>query len=350
MDNLTHTLVGFTLGATPLRRAGRGATAALVIASSLPDVEVLAVLTNGRLAYLESHRGATHGPIGVVAVALTAAAVVRLWPWRRDARLAAPRYLPLAGLALAAVLCHVMLDFATSYGTRVLSPFTEAWFGVDWMPIVEPYLLALLAAGLAAGRLRPASRGRIAAATLALAVSLLAGRGVLHEIAVGRAVAHQAPASTGAGGPSADRRPSPLFHYLWPTLPPELPAALPSAWSPFRWRIVRAVPGGYELSELDLLLGATRASPVFHPRTAGRWVELASRAPTPRVFVAFMRFPAVFVSRRPNGDVMVRWNDIRFAPPGRSSAPDGSNPASHFGAWARLAPDGRLVAHGLGSG
>jgi hypothetical protein len=128
-------------------------------------------------------------------------------------------------------------------------------------------------------------------------------------------------------------------------------------WNPFPFRYteahgayVRDVDGGFELSDLDLIGDRVRRTPVVHPRATGPWVDLAAEAPTPRVFVAFMRFPAVFVSHLPNGDVVVRWNDIRFAPVGAASQADGSRPASHFGAWARFTAGRRLIAHGLGPG
>ena len=42
MDNLTHSLFGATLARTPLARAGRGTTAALLIASNAPDIDIVA--------------------------------------------------------------------------------------------------------------------------------------------------------------------------------------------------------------------------------------------------------------------------------------------------------------------
>src|ERR1043166_4559358 len=77
MDNLTHTLFGLTLARTPLGRAGRGVTTALVLASNAPDVDI--VLTAGRnLSYMQWHRGPTHGAIGVVALGLLVAFLVRI--------------------------------------------------------------------------------------------------------------------------------------------------------------------------------------------------------------------------------------------------------------------------------
>src|SRR5436189_1666411 len=81
MDNVTHTLFALTLARTPLGRAGRGTTAALVVASNAPDIDVLVSL-KGTGSYLQWHRGPTHGPIGVVALGLATAAVV--WAARSE--------------------------------------------------------------------------------------------------------------------------------------------------------------------------------------------------------------------------------------------------------------------------
>jgi kynurenine formamidase len=47
MDNLTHTLFAVTLARTPLGRAGRGATAALILASNAPDIDIPARYITG---------------------------------------------------------------------------------------------------------------------------------------------------------------------------------------------------------------------------------------------------------------------------------------------------------------
>src|SRR4051794_20065708 len=44
MDNVTHTLFALTLARTPLGRAGRGTTAALVLASNAPDIDIVATI------------------------------------------------------------------------------------------------------------------------------------------------------------------------------------------------------------------------------------------------------------------------------------------------------------------
>ena len=57
MDNVTHTLFALTLARTPLGRAGRGTTMALVLASNAPDIDIVATVGGGP-SYLTWHRGA----------------------------------------------------------------------------------------------------------------------------------------------------------------------------------------------------------------------------------------------------------------------------------------------------
>jgi len=75
LDNLTHSLFGATLARTPLSRAGRGTTAALILASNAPDVDIVTT-AGGAVKYLEWHRGMTHGPLGIVGLGIVSAALV----------------------------------------------------------------------------------------------------------------------------------------------------------------------------------------------------------------------------------------------------------------------------------
>ena len=54
----------------------------------------------------------------------------------------------LIAVSIVGVLLHVLMDLPTSYGTRLLSPFDWHWFAVDWMPIIDIYLLMALVIGL----------------------------------------------------------------------------------------------------------------------------------------------------------------------------------------------------------
>jgi inner membrane protein len=173
LDNATHTLFAITLGRTPLGRAGRGTTAALILASNAPDLDILSALHGGATGYMHWHRGPTHGPLGVVGLGAMSAGLVWLGRgWldkrRRDTGADPPRA-PAASfgmlfvISMLAIVLHIGMDLPTSYGIRLLSPFDWHWFAFDWLPIIDIYLLIALAAGLMFGRGSEAARRRNAA-------------------------------------------------------------------------------------------------------------------------------------------------------------------------------------------
>ena len=361
MDNLTHTLFGLTLANAGLRRAGQGTTAALVIASNIPDVEIVRAFTGGRVAYLEAHRGATHGPAALLLAAATAAAV---WLAHRRGERAAERasFVSLLAVASIGVLGHVALDFPTSYGTRVLSPFSANWWGVDWMPIVDAFLLLVLAGGLIAARLAAGHgavelqhrmRARIAVVVLLLAALDYAGRATLHAKAISRALELEQALP---GGQALNARPPTVFRYLGGAAPAALPAALPTGISPFRWRVIVRARGGYAVAEVNLRdtdpgwRNRAASSALWFPNDSGPFVERAASARLGQVFLNFSRFPAAEIVTHANGDLTVHWYDLRFA---QSRVPVGNDHRRHtspFGAWVRLTRAGSVVAQGLGPG
>src|SRR5438093_13526189 len=69
MENIAHTLAGLVLSRAGLGRDTRLATAALVLGSNLPDIDGVTLL-EGRLAYIDAHRGITHSLAGGTALAL----------------------------------------------------------------------------------------------------------------------------------------------------------------------------------------------------------------------------------------------------------------------------------------
>ena len=343
MDNVTHSLFALTLASAGLRRAGRGSTAALLIASNIPDIEVLTAFTGGRVAYLAAHRGPTHGPLGLGLAVATAAAVwlaLRVWP--RAERSAT--FLSLLGVSTIGFLGHIALDLATSYGTRVLSPFRYTWYGVDWMPIIDVYLWGILAAGVAAGLMRPAWRARAAAVALLLMAGDYALRAGAHEVALGDAVALQEAALPGSVG-----RVGETFHYLDGEDPAALPAALPTFVSPFRWRLILRVPEGFRVEEINLLAGRSPTDVITFPDDRGGAVARAAAAPLARVFLDFSRFPAAEALPHSNGDVTVHWYDLRFAQH-QDEPGDHRRHTSPFGVWVRVSAAGAIVGQGLGPG
>ena len=374
MDNVTHTLFAATLARTPLGRAGRGTLAALVIASNAPDIDIVAAVGGGTTTYLEWHRGPTHGPLGLVGLGLATAGVVWLgragldrWRARRapetDPRKDASLGM-LVSISMIGVLLHILMDLPTSYGTRLLSPFDWRWFAVDWLPIVDIYLLIALAAGLVFGELSKPSRRRLAAIVLAVMAANYGVRAVAHGQAM-----RLAPRLLGPGlAEPCDSQSVTMDGALdvWPRAhQPPAPsgrtclievATVPTFASPFRWRVIAHLSNGYELHDLDVLDARLRTAPtsgeirwrraVRYPNqwTPATWVAAKTR--TASVFLGFSRFPAARTFTDRSGTTTVRWTDMRFV--GGPSAPDAPRPPNIFNVVVRLDPDGRIVREKIG--
>jgi len=351
MDNLTHSLFGLTLAQTPLRRVGPGATLTLVLASNAPDSDIVVAMTRGGAAYLTAHRGSSHGPLGVVGLALLTAGLVyagfRWWKTTAPDRAASgASFLSLVGLALVATLAHVLMDLPTPYGTRSLSPFDRMWYTVDWMPIIDVYLLGVLAAGLLAVYWSPAARTRITLIVLLLVASNYGLRAELHAAALRRSMTNRNPPAALSAWPDL---PYPKLpgDYMCPAHPCALTtAALPTFGSPFRWRIVRQFSNGYRFSEINLLAGREQ-SLGWMRADDGAAVEIARGAANSQTFLAFSRFPAAQVDHA-GQQTIVRMSDVRFLDVPVSGRVAELRPTRFFTVTVRLDRQGKVLEHRFG--
>jgi membrane-bound metal-dependent hydrolase YbcI (DUF457 family) len=376
LDNVTHTLVAVTLARTRLSRAGRGTTAALLISANAPDIDIVAT-AGGSLKYLEWHRGPTHGPLGVIGLGALTAALV--WIGRRwsDGRRPARRHPPAAAdplpdapfailvvISMASVLVHILMDLPTSYGMRPFSPFDWHWYAVDWMPIVDIYLLTVLVAPLF-GRTTVPQRQSRAAVVLVLMAANYGLRATTHHQALLLAPRLFGPTLPAPCDPDADDR-SPIDSWPRRSVPSPAPpgrrclveiAAMPSFTSPFRWRIIAQMSNAYELHDIDLLdraLGGPDHGSDAPWRLALRypnvWNDAIRHAATSEIgqkFLAFSRFPAARSVTDARGVTTVRWTDMRFA--GGVIGLDQPAPrVGLFTATVRIDADGRIVEQYLG--
>jgi membrane-bound metal-dependent hydrolase YbcI (DUF457 family) len=366
LDNVTHTLFGATLARAVFGGRGRGTTTALVLASNAPDIDIVTT-AGGALNYLSWHRGPTHGPLGVVGLGLATAALV--WAGQRtldrDRRSEHASYLTLAAVSMLGIVLHVLMDLPTSYGTRLLSPFNWRWHAIDLMPIVDVYLLIVLAAGLVVGSRLTGLKRRLALAALAFLLVDYGARAATHQRALGEAARLMAPVL-----------PAPCSDAVRPSLIDRWPieasakhrdravqrclveiAAIPTFGSPFRWQAVARLSDSYQTLDLNLL-DSRRAEtvavdgPLAPWRDAVRypdqWTPAVLRAAGSRVgriFLGFSRFPAASSVLHDDRSATVSWTDIRFAGfPAAVPRPR----SGLFTATVTVAPGGQVISEQLG--
>lgn len=177
MDNVCHTLIGAAIGEAGMKRLTRYGSATLMIASNLPDIDVLSMATS--VPAVSFRRGWTHGILAQAVLPIVLALLVM--GYGRFTR-TNPRFLPLLSLSYIGVTLHVLFDLMNNYGIRLLMPYSSHWFYGDVLFIVDPWLYLLLGGGVWLARQRGtpahARRALIAAAAyvLVMIVSARAAR------------------------------------------------------------------------------------------------------------------------------------------------------------------------------
>lgn len=159
MDNITHSLVGWTLGQTGLKRRSRKGLAALILGANAPDIDVF--LGWVPWAPLATHRGWTHSFLGGVIVlpALLAGLLWLLDRWRvsRGASFKSGLEMHfgwLLALAYIGCLTHPLLDWQTNYAIQLFSPFSNRWYHNDSLFIVDPWIWLMMGLGIWLSRRR----------------------------------------------------------------------------------------------------------------------------------------------------------------------------------------------------
>ena len=385
MDNLTHSLFAVTLARTPLSRAGRGTTTALLLASNAPDIDIVAT-AGGAVKYLEWHRGMTHGVLGIVGLGVITAGLVwagrrlhdRRWPQKRVGRVFLDpldqramdvaehnaSFGMLVAISMIGVLLHVLMDLPTSYGTRLLSPFDWHWFAADWMPILDVYLLMALVIGLL-GRPTPSQQRAKAAFVLLLMATNYGVRAVAHHQALEVAPRLFGPTLPQPCDPPVSSTPV-IASWPRPAAPASPPpgkrclvemVAMPSFTSPFTWRIIAQMSNAYEIHDINLLDQRYREPEsgsdvpwrltLRYPNVWTPAVQQAAATPLGQVFLGFSRFPAARNAVDSHGVTTVRWTDMRFA--GGPFALDQPGPrVNPFTATVRIGADGQVLDASLG--
>ncbi len=302
MDNLTHTAIGLFLSRIGLGRWSARGTPIVLLAANIPDIDVVSS-AGGTLNYLAYHRHLTHSLLLMPVMALAAVVVVRL-VGRRPVCWTGAFFAALIGVA-----SHLALDWTNVYGIRLLLPVSSQWLRADTTGVVDLWIWAVLALGIAgpflarlvgseisSGAPKERHHGR-GFAWFALWVVLLydCGRGVLHARAVASLAARMCDGSV-----------------------PLRVAAMPDAVNPFKWRGIVETPGSYVIQDLNVALdpGSARGA-VFHKPDPEPAIDAARRTATFQEFLRFSAYPLWRVTPYPameNGKLVEAF-DLRFGTP-----------------------------------
>lgn len=145
MDNFTHSMAGWVLGQTGLKKTTRKGLAALILGANMPDIDVFFGWVSW--APLATHRGFTHGLTGGVLLMppLLAALLWLLDRWQvsrgQSFRSGLPmRFGWLVAMAYLGAITHPLLDLQNTYAVQLLSPFSTLWFHNDALFIIDVWV------------------------------------------------------------------------------------------------------------------------------------------------------------------------------------------------------------------
>ena len=217
MDPATHALASLALARGIFPRRPWWFVLGVVLAGTIADIDLVSLLF-GPGTYLSTRHTFTHSILGTVVVIAFALSAMRLLQGKRrpprkpirDAENALQKAAAtkdagnatLVVVATVAAVLHVLMDLGTSAGVALLWPWRETRFAWDWLPGVDPWILALLLAGILLpelfrlvgseiGTKDAAPRGRNGAIiALGLILIYVGARAMLHGNAVAQLDAH----------------------------------------------------------------------------------------------------------------------------------------------------------------
>jgi len=313
VDPVTHTLVGVTLANGLFRRrAGAAAVPILALASNLPDIDGIVMLSGDPTAVM-MRRTFGHSllllPLWCIALAL----IVRL-RWRHLTRLEV-----LGMVALGAGL-HLCFDLINSFGVVLLWPLSPVRPELAWVFIVDLVLTGLLAAPLLvalARRWRPHLVTLSRAALAAMAVYLaLCGAGharamtLLERAAGDGGIADDGVAGVAAvAGDDAASDLGPDWVEVGSPAPPDFLYVFPEPLGPHRWRGVARTGDRYRLHLINVVTGTVTLRREVTTHVADPLVARARATPLGRRLEGFFKAPVWEVGA---GSVGAGVYDLRF--------------------------------------
>jgi inner membrane protein len=341
LEPVTHFLTGACMGRAGFNRKSAFATLTMVLAAEAADLDVLWGI-RGRIEAFQHHRGITHTFIATpVVAAVTVGFVYLLSRWRRlsgEPRILRSK-LPLRWgylfwLAWLSALSHILLDYTTAYGIRMLAPFDWRWYSWDIVFIIEPVILLVLIAGLTLpwlfglineeiGARSKGPRGRAGAIfALVCLVVIWSYRDYEHRHALNA-----------------------MSALLYQGAVPIKIAAYPYWITPFRWHGVVETQSFFQTVSVNSLVPVvderSEAQTYYKPEETPV-TQAAKESYFGRVFLDWAVFPVTQAEKLEGSfrGYMVRFQDLRFEYPGRAGS-------GTLGGWVLLAPNLQIQEEGM---
>jgi inner membrane protein len=334
------------MGRAGLNRKTALATATLTLAAEAPDIDVLSRFGGSAFGF-NHHRGFTHSFLGIPLVAAAVLLLIYLF-WRlRSRKTRNPNLPPRWGLlfvyACLAGLSHLFLDFTNNYGIRPFWPFSERWYSLDLVFILEPVILVLLTLGLIVPSLfslindeigasnKALPKGKLSATLALLAVFAYWG---LREYEHSRAIAVLQ---------SRDYQAADALRV----------SAYPYWVNPFRWYAVAETPAFFATMDVDSLTPEvdTNSQMHIHYKPEETPITLAAKKTyLGHVYLSWAQYPITETEElntdSENGAAyLVRFRDLRYDYPGRA----GSTGRSSLSGSALLTRDLKVVEEYFGN-
>lgn len=277
MDTITHALAGGVIGYALKDRYGRTGLATVLAASLAPDADNVIRLF-GTIPYLQWHRVLSNSLAGAAVLAVIVALLAKRFGRGVEFR-------TLLVLSFIGVGLHVFLDLTNSYGCKLLWPFSDRWYALDLVFIVDPWLTALLVLSLLVMRFGADKMGVLAGCFL-----LISAYWGMRYYERGRALDRfraEKPEAAKIG-------------------------AFPSALDPYSWHMVAEDEDWFHMGWYNLRTGRWFETETAAKEMENDGIKAALASDAGKVFTDFARFPYVSYDVLPNG-WLVHIQDLRFS-------------------------------------
>lgn len=293
MDIATHALTSYALARGVFPRRRWPVIVGMVLAGAVADIDLVSAVF-GPAAYFTAHRTATHSILGTLAIILLAVFFTRYLAKKHREPISS-FFLPLALVASV----HVVLDLFQSEGVALFWPLQLARSAMDWLPSLDPWILALLIAGIffpellrlvssEIGAKNKSPRGRIGALVALTMIALyICARALLHSGSIATVEPHS------YHGESARRV-----------------AAFPDSLSLLTWHAVVETQSFLCLVDVPAGPGRTfdpESAQYFHKPEVSPELDAAQRSRTAQEYLRTIPFPGAVVARTEDGyEVAIR--------------------------------------------